>query len=130
MGTFQNFEEIEAWQKARILTREIYMISKEGAFSKDFGLREQIRRASTSIMANIAEGFERSGTGEFVQFLSVAKGSSGEVKSHLYVAADQGYLDKKTFERLHLSTTEVNKMIGGLMSYLCKSKIKGIKYKK
>ncbi len=106
------------------------MVSKEGAFSKDFGLRDQIRRASTSIMSNIAEGFERSGTGEFVRFLSMAKGSSGEVKSQLYVAADQRYLNEKNFDRLFASTTEVNKMIGGLMHYLCKSKIKGIKHKK
>ena len=77
MTTFQSFEEIEAWQKSRELNREIYAFSKEGPFSKDFGLRDQIRRASVSIMSNIAEGFERGGTGEFVQFLSIAKGSAG-----------------------------------------------------
>jgi four helix bundle protein len=98
MPSFKTFEDIEAWQKARRLTRDIYAISKDGAFSKDFGLRDQIRRTSVSIMANIAEGHERSGTGEFVQFLSMAKGSAGEVESHLYVALDLGYLDKSTFE--------------------------------
>jgi hypothetical protein len=75
MATFQNFEDIGAWQKSRELTREIYRVSKQGSFSKDFGLRDQIRRASTSIMSNIAEGFERSGTGEFAQFLAISKGS-------------------------------------------------------
>jgi four helix bundle protein len=83
MATFQSFVEIEAWQKARILTSEIYAVSNRASFSKDFGLRDQIRRATVSIMANIAEGFERSGSGEFVHFLAVAKGSAGEVVSHL-----------------------------------------------
>jgi four helix bundle protein len=73
MPTFQSFEEIEAWQKARELTREVYAISDEGPFARDFGLRDQMRRASVSALSNIAEGFERSGTGEFVQFLSAAK---------------------------------------------------------
>jgi four helix bundle protein len=97
MATFQNFEDIGAWQKSRELTREIYRVSKQGPFSKDFGLRDQIRRASTSIMSNIAEGFERGGTGEFAQFLAISKGSAVEVKLQLYVAIDQEYIDKKTF---------------------------------
>jgi four helix bundle protein len=130
MATFQNFEDIGAWQKSRELTREIYRVSKQGPFSKDFGLRDQIRRASTSIMSNIAEGFERSGTGEFSQFLAISKGSAGEVKSQLYVAIDQEYIDKKTFDRLCTSASEVSKMVGGLMTYLRTSKVKGIKYKK
>jgi four helix bundle protein len=130
MATFQNFEDIGAWQKSRELTREIYRVSKQGPFSKDFGLRDQIRRASTSIMSNIAEGFERGGTGEFAQFLAISKGSAGEVKSQLYVAIDQEYIDKKTFDRLFMSASEVSKMIGGLMTYLRTSKVKGIKYKK
>jgi four helix bundle protein len=129
MSTFQSFEEIEAWQKARGLTREIYEISNQGLFSKDFGLRDQIRRASVSIMANIAEGFERSGTGEFVQFLAIAKGSAGEVKTHLYVAFDQGYISKETFERLFVLSAETGRLIGGLMNYLRKSQLKGSKYK-
>src|SRR6266508_5946862 len=128
MATFQTFEEIEAWQKARELTREIYMVSVRGLFSKDFGLRDQIRRASVSVMSNIAEGFERGGTGEFVQFLSIAKGSAGEVKSQLYVALDQCYIDKETFAQLFALAAETGRMIGGLMIYLHKSKIKGTKY--
>ena len=129
MPTFQKFEDIEAWQKARELTKEIYKVSKERAFSKDFGLRDQMRRAGVSVMSNIAEGFERSGTGEFMQFLSIAKGSVGEVKSQLYVAIDQEYLDKKTFNRLYTLASDVSKMTAGLMNYIRKSKIKGIKYK-
>lgn len=74
MATFQSFEDIEAWQQARTLTRKIYDASGRGNFAKDFGLRDQIRRASVSIMSNIAEGFERGGKAEFIQFLAMAKG--------------------------------------------------------
>lgn len=77
MGTFKSFEEIEAWQKARQLTRGIYKLSAEGPFSKDFAMKDQIRRASVSIMSNIAEGFDRGGSKEFIQFLSIAKGFRG-----------------------------------------------------
>jgi len=111
------------------LTKDIYSVSNDGAFAKDFGLRDQIRRASISIMANIAEGHERSGTGAFVQFLSMAKGSTGEVESHLCVAFHLGYIDKATFERLSSTTAETARMIGALMRYLRKSGIKGGKYK-
>jgi len=129
MTTFKTFEDIEAWQKARNLTREIYVVSNLGSFSKDYGLRDQIRRAGVSIMSNIAEGFERGGTREFVQFLSMAKGSSGEVRSQLYVSVDQRYIDKDTFEQLFKLATETSRMIAGLMNYLRKSKLKGSKYK-
>ncbi len=99
MGTFKSFEEIEAWQKAREITRQIYGQSNKGLLSRDFGLRDQMRRACISIMSNIAEDFERSGTGEFLQFLAVAKGSTGELRTHLYIALDQAYLDKATFDK-------------------------------
>jgi len=130
MGAFQNFEEIEAWKRARSLAGEIYAVSSTGPFSKDFGLREQMRRAAVSVMSNIAEGFERSGTGEFIQFLSMAKGSAGEVRAQLYVALDQVYIDRETFSRLHVSTTEICRMISGLMNYLQNSGVKGTKFKK
>jgi len=129
MATFQKFEDIEAWQKARKLTREIYTVSNENPFSKDFGLRDQIRKASVSVMSNIAEGFERGGTKEFIQFLSIAKGSSGELRSQLYVALDQGYLKEEMFDRLLVTALETSRMISGLINYLRKSKMKGTKYK-
>ncbi len=129
MATFQRFEDIETWQRARELTREIYTSSNKGPFSKDFGLRDQVRRASVSIMSNIAEGFERGGTKEFVQFLSVAKGSSGELRSQLYVALDQGYLKEDVFDWLFTTALEISQMISGLINYLRKSKMKGTKYK-
>jgi len=95
MATFKKFEDITAWQKARELTRLVYEITKNGNFSKDFSLRDQIRRASVSIMSNIAEGFDRGGRKEFIQYLSIAKGSVGEVKSQLYTALDQKYIAVK-----------------------------------
>ena len=129
MPAFKSVEEIDAWQRARELTRHIYTASNHGSFSKDFGLRDQIRRASVSIMSNIAEGYERSGTGEFVQFLAIAEGSVGEVVSHLYVAKDQGYVVKEDFDQLLALSKQTARIISGLMSYLRKSGIKGTKYK-
>jgi len=129
MATLQKFEDIVAWQKARELTNNIYHISSLSNFSKDYGLREQIPRACVSIMSNIAEGFERGGTGEFSQFLSIAKGSVGEVRSQLYVALDQNYLTKKEFELLYDKAVEVSRLISGLMNYLRKTQLKGTKYK-
>jgi four helix bundle protein len=129
MATFKKFEEIEAWKKARELTRRIYRISRIGPFAKDFALRDQIRRASVSIMSNIAEGYDRSGTGEFVHFLATAKGSAAEVKCQLYVALDQSYVDESTFSELSALAAETGSMIGGLINYLRRSGIKGTKYK-
>jgi len=129
MSTFRSFEEIEAWQKARLLTRKIYTESNAGKFQRDFGLRDQIRRASVAIMSNTAEGFERGGNKEFLQFLSVAKGSAGEVKSQLYVALEQSYLTKERFDELFRLAEEDTQLIGGLMRYLCMSKMRGANYK-
>jgi four helix bundle protein len=129
MPTIERFEEIEAWKKARELTNKIYSVSSQGAFLKDYGLREQIRRACISIMSNIAEGFERGGTGEFLQFLGIAKGSTGEVRTHLYIGFDQGYISEEKFNELYNLSAEIGSMIGRLMNYLRKTKIKGVKYK-
>jgi len=129
MGAIERFEDIEAWQKSRELTKEIYAVSNEGAFSKDFGLRDQIRRASVSVMSNIAEGYERSGNREFGQFLAQAKGSCGEVRAQLYAALDQGYLDKPTFDHLTDTAVQISRMLAGLMKYLRTSELKGSKYR-
>jgi four helix bundle protein len=115
--------------KARELTRAVYKLSGHGTFAKDFGLRDQIRKASVSIMANIAEGFERDGTGEFIRFLAIAKGSAAEVLSHAYVALDQDFISKADFDRLVAKTSEVGRMRAGLMIYLRRSRIKGLKFK-
>lgn len=128
MATFRKFEEIDAWRKARELVKAVYAITGKGAFSRDFGLRDQIRKASVSIMSNIAEGYERDGVKEFIQFLSIAKGSAGEVKSQLYAAVDQGYFIRADFEILATLADETGGMIAGLMAYLKQSGIKGKKY--
>jgi four helix bundle protein len=128
MATFKRFEDIEAWQKARELTREVYKRSKSGLFSRDFGLRDQMRRASVSVLSNIAEGFERGGTNEFVQFLAIAKGSPGELEAQLYVALDQAYINREEFTSLR-KLTSTKRLLGGLIGYLRQSGMKGTKYK-
>ena len=129
MATIKKFEEIESWKKARELTKQVYRVSKKAQFSRDFSLRDQIRRASVSVMSNIAEGFDRSGTGEFIQFLATAKGSAAEVRCQLYVALDQNYIDEVEFGNLSGLATDTSKIIGGLMNYLRRSGYKGTKYK-
>ena len=103
MATFTTFEEIDAWKKARDLTKRIYAVSGAGTFAKDFSLKDQIRRASVLIMSNIADGYDRSGMGEFVHFPAIAKGSTADVKSQLYVALDQNHLDQRIFCRAERS---------------------------
>lgn len=120
-GGVKKFEDLIAWQKARELTGLIYAWSKDGAIAKDFGLRDQIRRASVSIMANIAEGFERNRPTEFHQFLSVAKASCAEVRSHLYVAVDAACINEAQFKSLMDRAEEIGRIIGGLRSSLDRS---------
>ena len=110
----RNFQDLIAWQKARILTAKIYRITAEGALARDFGLKDQIRRAAVSVMSNIAEGFERGRPTEFHQFLSIAKGSCAELRSQLYVAVDAGYLKQDDFDALLDTAVEVARIIGGL----------------
>jgi four helix bundle protein len=129
MASFNTFEQIDAWRKSRELTKQIYALTSSASFAKDYGLKDQIRRASVSIMSNIAEGFERSGTKEFTQFLATAKGSAGEVRSQLYVALDQNYLHNDEFKILSGTATEISRMISGLMTYLRASGIRGTKFK-
>ena len=128
MANIEKFEEIEAWQKARELTREICRITNQGSFVKDFGLRDQIRRAVVSVMSNIAEGFGRGGNKEFIQFLSTAKGSVSEVQAQLYVALDAEYITKEQFQLLYNLAQSSGKLIGGFIRYLQKSDHKGVKF--
>jgi four helix bundle protein len=129
MSTIQKIEDLEIWQKARLLVRDLYRISNQNEFSKDFALRNQIRRGAISIMSNIAEGFERDGNKEFIQFLAIAKGSTGEVRSQLYIALDQNHINSNEFNRINDFIIEIAKMINGMINYLTKSNIKGLKYK-
>jgi four helix bundle protein len=114
MSNIEGFEDLIAWHKARLLTKAIYQSTRQGAFAKDFGLSAQIQRAAVSIMPNIAEGFERKGSAEFHHFLSVAKASSAELRSQLYIAFDVGYLNQEDFNRLLTQATEVARILGGL----------------
>src|SRR4051794_27891794 len=107
MGTIQRFEDLTAWSKARALTSAVYEITRQGAFARDFGLANQIQRASVSIMSNIAEGFERRSAKEFYQYLSMAKASCAELRSQLYVALDVGYVSPDDFAALLQHAEEV-----------------------
>jgi four helix bundle protein len=125
----KKFEDLESWKKARTLTNTVYDATGTGSFMRDFALKDQIRRASISILSNIAEGFERGGDKEFLQFLAVAKGSCGEVRAQLYIALDQGYLSQDLFVNLSNNSDEIGRLISGLMKYLSKSELKGSKYR-
>jgi four helix bundle protein len=114
MSSVERFEDLIAWQKARVLTHEIYEASRLGAFARDHGLAGQMQRAAVSIMSNVAEGFERNRAAEFHQFLSMAKASCAELRSQLYVALDIGYLEKAHFDRLLARAEEAARVIGGL----------------
>jgi four helix bundle protein len=129
MKKITKFEDIESWQSARRLTHEIYSVTSCGGFVRDFGLKDQIRRASVSILSNIAEGFERGNDKEFAYFLALAKGSSGEVRAQLYVALDQGYLPLDTFNRLSSSVTQIGELLAGFIRYLNRSTLRGNRYR-
>jgi four helix bundle protein len=110
----RRFEDLLVWQKARELTRLIYALTKGRSFAKDFALRDQIRAATVSVMSNIAEGYERDSDAEFGHFLSIAKGSCGEVRSQLYVAVDQASIDDAEFGEASGRATELSRMLKGL----------------
>jgi four helix bundle protein len=121
MATFQKFEEIKVWQKAREVTKKIYQISSGEKFSRDYGLRDQIRRDSVSIMSNIAEGNGRKTNKDFANFLVLSHGSAAEVQSHLYVALDLNYISKDDFSILYQQLEEISKMTMALAQHLLKN---------
>jgi four helix bundle protein len=118
MARIERFEDIIAWQKARELNKKIYSTTGKAEFSRDFDLARQIRRASISVLSNIAEGFERGRPKEFIYFLNVAKASSAEVRAQLYVATDLNYITEQQAEELISAVSEISKMISGLIKYL------------
>jgi four helix bundle protein len=118
MATVKQFEDLQVWQDARVLVKDVYTASKERGFYRDIGLREQIRRAATSAMSNIAEGFERGTRKEFIQFLNIAKGSVGEARSQLYVALDQEYLSQARFNELKELALALSRRIATFIAYL------------
>lgn len=129
MAKIEKFEDIESWKLARKITKDIYEITLNGEFSRDFALTNQIRRAAVSVLSNIAEGFERGGNKEFLNFLAIAKGSCGEVRCQLYVALDQSYIDLERFRAISEKTSETSRLISGLMKYLQQSDLRGSKFK-
>ena len=118
MASIRRFEEILAWQKARTLVREVYLICAVTRLAKDFGLKDQICRAAVSTMTNIAEGFGRKTDGDFAHFLDVARGSALEVESLLFVARDLEYIQQSDFERIYEMSEETVAMISGFTAYL------------
>ena len=124
------FEDLNVYKQARELTNLIYNCTRQKSFSRDYGLVDQIRRASISIMSNIAEGFERGSNKEFIQFLFIAKSSCGEVRAQLMIAFDQGYIDEHTYEQLVEKSKLVGGMIGNFITYLKSSGYTGTKHKK
>ena len=118
MATIQTFEDIDAWQKARQLSKMGYEYTKQDAFKKDYGLCNQIRRAAVSVMSNIAEGFDRSGNKEFIQFLFIVKGSAAEIESQLYITLDNGYINKEQFTEATSLANAVKSLLSGFIRYL------------
>ena len=118
MARIQDFEDLEVWKLARKLTVQVYALSRNGAFAKDYGFCNQIRRAAVSIVSNIAEGFERRSNSQFIQFLDIANGSAGEVRAQLYVALDLGYITREQFQAVFKDITSIGKMLTSLTRHL------------
>jgi four helix bundle protein len=129
MGSFKKFEDILSWQQARILCTRIGVLIDEERFKKNFRLIGQIEGSTGSIMDNIAEGFERGGNREFIQYLSIAKASCGETRSQLYRALDRNYINQNEFQELYDLVISISNLIQKLMTYLSTSDLKGVKYK-
>ena len=118
MAAFKTFEEINAWQNARVLVKDVYSMARCGDFSKDYGLKDQIQRSAVSICSNIAEGFERRGNKEFINFLWIAKGSAAEVCSQLHNAKDLGYITDEQFKPIYDSAKQIGGMLFKLITVL------------
>jgi four helix bundle protein len=128
MPKIERFEDIQAWQTARELRKTVYRLTKTKPFAADFALVDQIRRAAISVGSNIAEGFERGGNREFIQFLSHSKGSAGEIKDQLYCALDEAYITQAQFDQTYQLAESTSRLIGGFMTYLRKAEISGHKF--
>ena len=117
MAVVRRFEDLEVWIAAKDASVMIYKITENESLRKDFGLKDQIRRASISVISNIAEGFERNGNKEFIQFLSIAKGSAGEVRAQLYIIKELNFINEEEFVLLYEKVTQVSKMLSGFINY-------------
>jgi len=130
MAAFKKFEEIHAWEKGRSITNHIFQVIQNSELRKNFALKDQLIRCSISITANIAEGFERNSNKEFCYFLAIAKGSTGELRSFLYVLLDNQFITKSDFEKLYQESQEIFAMLSKLIRYLSNSNFKGPRHKK
>ncbi len=128
MATISCFEDLEIWQLARKQANALYQIYSQGTFSKDFELKNQMNASCGSVMDNIAEGFERSGNKEFINFLLIAKGSNGEIRSQLQRAHDRNYITKEVFEDLFVKNKMISSKIASFIKYLKGSERKGFRY--
>jgi len=129
MANIERFEDLEVWKLAKDVANQVYDITSVGRFSQDYVLRDQIRRAVVSIFSNIAEGFERNGNREFMQFLSIAKASCGEVRAQLIFARDREYIILEEYESVASNLLSLSNQLGGFIKYLRHSENKGIKFK-
>ncbi|MBK7376393.1 MAG: four helix bundle protein [Ferruginibacter sp.] len=129
MSTIQKFEDLEIWQLARVLAKDIFLLTQNGKLSKKFSLKDQMGRSSGSIMDNIAEGSGRASRLEFIQFLSISTGSADELKSQLYRCLDKEYISKDIFDTLYEKTNAIYKKINGFIKYLNTTLVKGTKFK-
>lgn len=129
MATIRRFEDLEAWKKSKEFAKQVWVETQKGTFAKDYKLKDQINASAGSAMDNIAEGFGRGGRAEFINFLTIAKGSNDETKSQLYRALDREHINEETFKRLYAIADEAAKTINGLMEYLNKTEVKGLKWK-
>jgi four helix bundle protein len=130
MASIKRFEDMDVWKKSRMLVNLTYNMTNKSGFTRDWLLINHLRKTAISILSNISEGFERDGNKEFVNFLSIAKGSCGELRCQLYIAFDQNYIEENQFKELSNLATEISKSLKGLINYLQASDFKGIKNKK
>lgn len=129
MAKIEKFEDLQVWMLARVISQNIWLLFETTSLGKDFELKNQMSRSSGSIMDNIAEGFERRGNREFIQFLCIAKGSCGELRSQLYRALDRNHISKEQFEEIAGKTSHENQKLGSFISYLNSSEYRGTKFK-
>jgi len=128
MVSFERFEDLDIWKLSKDVAKQVYDVTSTGKFSQDYVLRGQVRRAVVSIFSNITEGFERKGNKEFLQFLSIAKASCGEVRAQLIFANDRDYISSKQYEALVKNLVSLSSQIGGFIKYLRQSDLKGMKF--